>query len=87
MTDFKSEMRDVLENLVELTAGRISGYENSPKEVDLALSSLLALIEKRLPKEKEVTIYKQCSLCGERWINEEDKGFNQCQSEIKRQYK
>jgi len=93
MIDFKSEMRGLLSVLSAKSALIMANPmykekgQHCNRQIEKTLSSLLALIEKRLPKEKEVTIYKQCSLCGDRWINEEDKGFNQCLSEIRSQFK
>jgi len=66
MTDFKSEMREELiilqgENC-QHTWKPINPKEcdKCKKEVDTALSSLLALIEKRMPKEK---VKKRKFLC------------------------
>ena len=48
------------------------------KEMFIAdwLGAMKTIISESLPKEKEVTKYKECNLCKDRWINEEDKGFN-----------
>ena len=35
-----------------------------------------------LPKKREESIYKSCGLCGDRWIQEDDKGFNKALDKI-----
>ena len=56
--DFKSEMREVLEKLVEFpNYARMSKREYFEEDrnnaIEEALSSLLALIEKRMPRKKK----------------------------------
>mgnify|MGYP001188963069 CR=1 FL=1 len=96
MTDFKSEMREVLEKSITQLMTWQDKKRNKDwidKECDLALSSLLALIEKRMPKDRGFGVKSkehidhhyhgeaQCFEC------DENKGFNQCLSEIKSQFK
>ena len=85
--DFKSEVRDVLEdvknglNKADMIASESAeeADQYQQKVIDSFFSSLLALIEKRMPKEK--------------YVNREENplkdygeqiGFNQCLSEIKK---
>ena len=88
-SDFKSEMREELKKYIHLE--RIDNvdyddeaFEKSENEyIDSALSSILALIGKRLPKEKQKDY---AGGGGDQWMWEElrKEGFNQCLSEIKR---
>ena len=81
MTDFKSEMRESLEvhfgeALKQLKIHKIINIEN---KFNSALSSLLALIEKKFPDERE------CSGKDNEYEQGCVSGFNQCLSEIKRE--
>ena len=78
MTDFKSEMREVLEKY-KYPVNTIGNPSKIVLDIDSALSSLLALIEKNLPKEEE-NVVETCCTC-----NCYKAGFNQCLSEIKKE--
>ena len=63
-------MREKIENIINENACYATEC------VSKMSTAILKLISELLPKEKEVTKYKECNLCKDRWINEEDKGFN-----------
>ena len=81
MTDFKSEMREVVEKSITQLMTWQDKKRNKDwidKECDLALSSLLALIEKRMPKEKDIPSLQNL-------LDDYNQGFNSCLSEIKKE--
>jgi recombinational DNA repair protein (RecF pathway) len=89
--DFKSEMRVIL---IDLVNSCINSHEADKKRDYLksththynkALSSLLALIEKRLMDKLPINPNSShCSQCGRDFYSFNN-GFNQCLSEIKKE--
>ena len=51
---------------------------------DLYSASCEARFKKAVGEDVEVIKYKECSLCGDRFINERDKGKNEAKAEIRK---
>lgn len=79
MKDLRSEIAEIISKECALSCPE--DHEERDCD-DCRADKILSKLREVVPAEKESTKYKQCITCGDRWINEEDRGWNSYRTKL-----